>query len=128
MLRSGRVEVYDATSAGNTSTGWPSPLGAMHSSGNAQRKAPSSWKARPSSNIRALDGGRSVWAVADIVAPFRIGPLSFGNRPMDQQEDANRVESFRNATKSSPKLGKRIFPFKLLIVRSKGSPHLRALP
>ena len=30
------------------------------------------------------DGGRSVWAVADIVAPFRVGPLSFGNRPMDQ--------------------------------------------
>jgi hypothetical protein len=76
--------------------------------------------ARPSSNIRVLDGGRSVWAVADIVAPFRIGPLSFGSRPMDQQEDANRVESFRNATKSLSKLGNRISPFKLLILTQEG--------
>jgi hypothetical protein len=76
--------------------------------------------ARPSSNIRVLDGGRSVWAVADIVAPFRIGPLSFGDRPMDQQEDANRVESFRNATKSLSKLGNRKSPFKLLIVTQQG--------
>jgi hypothetical protein len=39
---------------------------------------------------------------------------------MDQQEDANRVESFRNATKSSSKLGNRISPFKLLIVTQQG--------
>jgi len=39
---------------------------------------------------------------------------------MDQQEDANRVESFRNATKSLSKLGNRISPFKLLILMREG--------
>jgi hypothetical protein len=39
---------------------------------------------------------------------------------MDQQEDANRVESFRNATKSFSKVGNRISPFKLLILMQQG--------
>jgi len=82
-----------------TSTGWPSPLGARLSSGNAPRKAPSSWIGAPLQQHQGSGRrAQAVWAVADIVAPFRIGPLSFGNRPMDQQEDCKprRIVPQRN--------------------------------
>jgi hypothetical protein len=46
---------------------------------------------------------------------------------MDQQEDANRVESFRNATKSSSKLGNRNSPFKRLIVTQQGIAAFKSL-
>jgi len=48
--------------------------GARLSSGNAPRNAPSSWMARPSRNIRVPEGGRSVWAVADMEFPLMAGP------------------------------------------------------
>jgi hypothetical protein len=63
-----------------------------------------------------LDGGRIVWAVADIVAPFLDRPLEFRQPANGPIENANRVESFRNATISSSKLWNRFSPFKPLIV------------
>jgi hypothetical protein len=46
---------------------------------------------------------------------------------MDQQENANRVESFRNATKLIVKLGNRISPFKLLIVTQQDVAAFKSL-
>src|SRR5207247_10640475 len=80
--RKGRVETSDAKRPGNTSTGWPSPRGARLSSGSAPTKAPNSESARPSRNIRVLDGGRSEFAATDIVSPVQAGPLRFGSQPM----------------------------------------------
>src|SRR5882757_3760143 len=59
------------------------------------------WSSDVCSSDLILDGGRSLWAVADIVAPFRAGPLSLGSRLMDHQEDANLLKSFRNAAISN---------------------------
>ena len=51
-LRNGRVDMSDATRPGNTSTGWPSPFGALASSGCAASVAPYSHGARHSSARR----------------------------------------------------------------------------
>jgi hypothetical protein len=40
--------------------------------------------ARPSISNRVLEGGRSVWAAADIVFPSLFGPLLGGSRMIDQ--------------------------------------------
>src|SRR5581483_8282517 len=84
-----------------TTTGWPSPRGANERRGNAPRKAPSSWMARPSRNISVLDGGRSVCAAADILSPVQAGPLRRGSRQWISVGNANLVDSFRNATKQT---------------------------
>jgi hypothetical protein len=51
-------------------------------------------------NISVLDGGRSVWAAADINFSFLVGPLICGSRLIDLMNTQSLVESFRNATKS----------------------------
>jgi hypothetical protein len=69
--------------------------------------------ARPSRNIRALDGGRSLSTATDILSPVQAGPLGCGSRPMDQWKDPNNpAESFRNATIRSEKLGNGFCRFK----------------
>jgi hypothetical protein len=55
--------------------------------------------ARVSININVLDGGRSVWAAADIGFPF-CRPLDLRQPIYRSDKYASLVESFRNATKS----------------------------
>jgi hypothetical protein len=46
---------------------------------------------------------------------------------MDQSEDANRVESFRNATNTTSKLRNRFSPFKPLLLTRQGIAGFKTL-
>jgi hypothetical protein len=46
---------------------------------------------------------------------------------MDQWEDANLAESFRNATNTDSKLRNRFSPFKLLLLTRQGIAALKGL-
>jgi len=83
--------------AGQYSTGFPSPFGAGLGAQGAEESGQLEI-ARPSRNIRVLDGRTKASASAtDIVSPSSGRLLRLGSRP-GSMEDAHLVESFRNAT------------------------------
>jgi hypothetical protein len=56
--------------------------------------------ARASISIRVLDGGCSVWAVADIVFPFQSRPLAF-RQPVELTNVTTQIPSIRSATQQN---------------------------
>jgi hypothetical protein len=64
--------------------------------------------ARVSINISVLEGGRIVWAVADIGFPFKAGPLLFGSRSIDHVN--TRIQSIRSAMQQNFYQAKALIP------------------
>jgi hypothetical protein len=60
-------------------------------------------------NIRVLDGGCSVWAVADIVFPFQSRPLAL-RQPVELTNVNTRILSIRSATQQNFYQAKALIP------------------